>query len=131
MAVSESLDLVLFFLGTLSRLLQILLDSVHACTLSHFSPVQLFVTLWSIAHQAPLSMGCSRQEYWSGLHALLQGIFPTQGSNLHLLHLLHWKTSSNLPLAPPGKPQRAELETTQQPNDSSNSNLLESVLIIN
>ena len=36
---------------------------------------------WTIACQVPLSMGFSRQEYWSGLHALLQGIFPTQGSN--------------------------------------------------
>ena len=34
---------------------------------------------WTVTHQAPLSMGFSRQEYWSGLHALLQGIFPTQG----------------------------------------------------
>ena len=31
------------------------------------SPVPLFATPWSIAHQAPLSMGFSRQEYWSGL----------------------------------------------------------------
>ena len=37
-----------------------------------------------------------------GCHALLQGIFPTQGSNLHLLCLLHWQESS-LPLVPPGK----------------------------
>ena len=35
--------------------------------LSHFSRVQLFVTLWTVAHQAPLSMGFSRQGYWSGL----------------------------------------------------------------
>ena len=35
--------------------------------LSHFSHVQLFVTLWTVAHQAPLPMGFSRQEYWSGL----------------------------------------------------------------
>ena len=35
--------------------------------LSHFSHVRLFVTLWTVAHQAPLSMGFSRQEYWSGL----------------------------------------------------------------
>ena len=28
---------------------------------------QLFVTLWTVAHQAPLSMGFSRQEFWSGL----------------------------------------------------------------
>ena len=42
-----------------------------------------FATLWTVAHQAPLSMGFSRQEYCCGCHALLQGIFPTQGSNLH------------------------------------------------
>ena len=57
-----------------------------AWVLSHFSRVLLFVTLWTVACQAPLSMGFSRQEYWNGL---LQGIFPTQGSNLHLLCLLH------------------------------------------
>ena len=38
-----------------------------------------------------------------GFHALLQGIFPTQGSNQHLFYLLHWQAGS-LPLAPPGKP---------------------------
>ena len=47
-----------------------------------------------IAHQAPLSMGFSRQEYWSGLLFPLQGIFLTQGSNLCLLHLLHWQVNS-------------------------------------
>ena len=35
--------------------------------LSHLSHVQLFVTLWTVACQTPLSMGYSRQEYWSGL----------------------------------------------------------------
>ena len=35
--------------------------------LSHFSRVWLFVTLWTTAHQAPLSLRFSRQEYWSGL----------------------------------------------------------------
>ena len=40
---------------------------MHACMLSHSSRVQLFATLWTVAHQAPLSMGFSRQEYWSGL----------------------------------------------------------------
>ena len=38
-----------------------------------------------------------------GCHALFQGIFPTQGSNLHLFCLLHWQAGS-LPLMPPGKP---------------------------
>ena len=35
--------------------------------LSHFSRVRLSVALWTVAHQPPLSMGFSRQEYWSGL----------------------------------------------------------------
>ena len=37
------------------------------CVLSHFSCFRLFVTRWTVAHQAPLSMRFSRQEYWSGL----------------------------------------------------------------
>ena len=37
------------------------------CMLSHSGHVQLFVTLWIVARQAPLSMGFSRQAYWSGL----------------------------------------------------------------
>ena len=37
------------------------------CAPSHFSHVWLFVTPWTVAHQAPLSKGFSRQEYWSGL----------------------------------------------------------------
>ena len=37
------------------------------CVLSHFSHFQLFANLWTVAHQAPLSMGFSRQENWSGL----------------------------------------------------------------
>ena len=39
----------------------------------HFSRVQLFVTLWTIAHQAPQSMGFPKQEYWSGLPFLPPG----------------------------------------------------------
>ena len=56
-----------------------------------------------IACQAPLPMGFPRQESWSGVHFLLWGIFPTQGLNLHLLHLLYWQADS-YPLAPPVKP---------------------------
>ena len=39
----------------------------RVCMLGRFSWVWLFVTVWTVAHQAPLSMGISRQEYWSGL----------------------------------------------------------------
>ena len=47
--------------------------------LSCFSCVQLFVTLWTIARQAPLCMGFSRQEYWSGLPCLPPGDLPNPG----------------------------------------------------
>ena len=40
---------------------------MHARVLNSFSHVQLCVTLWTVACQAPMSMGFSRQEYWSGL----------------------------------------------------------------
>ena len=46
------------------------------------SCVQPFVTLWTVAHQAPLSMGFSRQEYWSGLPFPPPGVLLTQGLNL-------------------------------------------------
>ena len=43
------------------------------------------VILWTVACQFPLSMGFSGKSTGVGCHALLQGIFPTQGSNLRLL----------------------------------------------
>ena len=43
------------------------LEDTHMCMLSYFSCVQLFVTPWIVANQAPLSVGFSRQEYWGGL----------------------------------------------------------------
>ena len=47
--------------------------------LSHSSCVALFVTLWTVAHQAPLSIGFSRQEYWSGLPCHSPGDLPSPG----------------------------------------------------
>ena len=41
--------------------------------LSCFIHIQLFATLWTVAHWAPLSLGFSRQEYWSGLPCLSPG----------------------------------------------------------
>ena len=51
----------------------------HAYELSRFSRVRLFVTLWTKAHQAPLSMGLSRQEYWNGLSCPPPGDLPDPG----------------------------------------------------
>ena len=47
--------------------------------LSHFSRIQLFATLWTVAHQVPLSMGFSRQEYWDGLPYHPPGDLPKPG----------------------------------------------------
>ena len=50
-----------------------------ACVLSHFSRVWFYVTPWTVALRAPLSMGFSRQEYWSGLPYPLSGDLPNPG----------------------------------------------------
>ena len=49
------------------------------CMLSHFSHVRLWATLCTAACQAPLSMGFSKQEYWSGLPCPLPGDLPDPG----------------------------------------------------
>ena len=80
------------------------LDNVR-CALS-LSCVRLFVSLWTVAQTAPLSMGFSRQEYWNGLPCppagdlLDPGIEPVSP----MRRPLHWQVGS-LPLAPPGKPK--------------------------
>ena len=71
---------------------------MYVCMLSH---VWLFVTLWTVAHQAPLSMGFFRQEYWSELPFLSPGDLLNPGFDTHLLHFLHWQADS-LPLCHPG-----------------------------
>ena len=52
---------------------------IFACTLSRFSHVQLFAMLWTVACQAPLSMGFFWQEYWSGLPCLPPGDLSDPG----------------------------------------------------
>ena len=54
-------------------------DSMQACMLGIFSRVQFFVTLWTVAHQAPLSRGFPRQEYWSELPLPSPGYLPDPG----------------------------------------------------
>ena len=76
---------------------------VSVCVLSHFNFVQLFMTLWIAAHQDPLSMGFSKQEYWSGLPFPSPGDLPDPGIEPESLEsLLYWQAGS-LPLALCGK----------------------------
>ena len=58
---------------------------MRAYVVSRFSHVQLFVTPWTVARQAPLSMGFSRQEYWSGLPCPLQDTAVGLSISDHLL----------------------------------------------
>ena len=67
------------------------------------SCVRLFETPRTAGRQASLSMGCLGKNTGVGCHVLLQGIFPTQGLNSHLLRPLHWQMDSLL-LMPAGKP---------------------------
>ena len=67
-----------------------LMRHVHACQVVSVMSDSLRC-YWPVALQAPLSVGFSRQECWSGLTYLLQGIFPAQGWNQCLLSLLHWQ----------------------------------------
>ena len=55
---------------------------MHCAVLSCFSPVPLFATSWTVVHQAPLSMGLSRQEYWTGLPFPPPGDLPDSGTEL-------------------------------------------------
>ena len=57
----------------------LVLPCVCVCLLSRCSRVRLVVTPWTVAHQAPLSMGFSRQEYWSGLPCPPPGDLPAPG----------------------------------------------------
>ena len=59
------------------------------------------MTAWTVAHQAPLSMGISRQEYWSGLPCPPPVDLPDPGIEPNLLCLLNWQVDS-LPLVPHG-----------------------------
>ena len=68
--------------------------------LSHFSRVQHFAALWAVALQAPLSVGFSRQEYWTGLPCPLPGDLSDPGVEpTCVMSNLDWQAGS-VPIAP-------------------------------
>ena len=74
---------------------------VCVCVLSH---IQLFVTLWTVADQAPLSVGFSRQESWSGLTFPSPGDLPDPGTKPK--YLMSPALAGGLfTKVPPGKPR--------------------------
>ena len=81
--------------------------------LSRFSRVHLYATLWIVAHQASLSMGFSRQEYWSGLPFPSPGNLPNPGIEPASLITPCWKAGSLL-LAPPGNLDEGNIRVTKK-----------------
>ena len=84
---------------------QAFLLSMQACTLNHFSGVQLFATLWIVACQTPLFMGFSRQEYWSGWPFPSPRDLPNQGFEPGSPA----RQADSLPSEPPGKPSKLDI----------------------
>ena len=80
--------------------------SLLACMLSCFSHVRLSVILWTVAHQAPLTMRFSRHGYWNGLPCPPHGDLPVPGIKPVSLVSLALQAGS-LPVVPPGKPNNA------------------------
>ena len=73
----------------------LILNGVVLILVQSRSHIQLFETPWTVTHQAPLSMGFPGKNTGMGCHFLFQRIFPTQGLNPRLLHLLHWEVDSS------------------------------------
>ena len=62
-------------------------NSLHVWVLSCFSHAQLFVTPWTVAHQAPLSVGFSRQEYWRRVAISFSGDLPDLRDQTHISYV--------------------------------------------
>ena len=95
--------------------------SKSACVLSRFCHVQLFVTLWTRACQDPGLWDSPVRNTGVGCHALLQGIFLTQGPNPHRFRLMHWQAGF-LPRAASGSPWSKSI-SFQRKNSFRNQNI--------
>ena len=76
------------------------------------SCVRLFVTPWTVAYKAPLSMGFSRQRYWSGLPFPSPADLPNPGIKPGSPTL----QADTLPSEPPGKPQSGRIYLYSESN---------------
>ena len=81
----------------------------NACMLSRFSCICFFATPWTVTCQAPLSMGFSRQEYWSGLPFPTPGDLPNPG-----IKAVSLKSPALETLPPPGKPHHSPVSSVTQ-----------------
>ena len=100
----KPLRLQSFFVTAASTILTNIYSLYRTCVQS-LSCVQLFVTLWTIAHKVPLSMGFSQQEYWSGLS------FPPLGNmpNPEIEPTSFALAAGFFTTDPPGKPEKKHI----------------------
>ena len=84
------------------------------CVLRRFSHVQLFLTLRTVACLAPLSVGFSKQEYWSGLPCHLPGDLPDPAIEPASLMSLALKYREPLQLAPDPAARKGRAKTWTQ-----------------
>ena len=84
---------------------------MHAFMLSQ---AQLFATPLTVAHQVPLFMGFSRQEYWNGLIFIPPGDLPNPGIEPTSPLFPAW-TSRFLTTEPPGKPKATTIQILKNP----------------
>ena len=89
--------------------------------LSFFSHVRLFATLWTVAWQASLSIGLSRQEYWSGLLFPPPGDLPDPG----IKPMSPALQADSFPAEPPGKPFDPVTRSFSRPKDRETINKLQ------
>ena len=94
---------------TCALILSFSYSSIHSARTRARLVVSNFVSLWTVAHQAPLSMGFFRKEYWSGLPFLPQGDLPDPGIELVSLVSPGLAGGFFAP-EPPGKPQHVHVE---------------------
>ena len=87
---------------------KLFLATVCGCVLSHFSRARLFVTLWTVAHQIPLSMRFSGPEFWSGLPCPPPGGLPSLGTEPSS-HVSPALAGMLFTTEPPGKPRHTLL----------------------
>ena len=100
-------------MACLASLCRLIRSSHPTCRLDAHMPVKSLQScltrcdpkLWTVAHQAPLSMAFSRQEYWNGLLCPPPGKSSELRDQIHISYIyLHWDVGLFLSLVPPGKP---------------------------
>ena len=99
MIMMISLVTTCHFIGQFNQTLKKERNSTQLLEIWRYYSYQVLNFMDYTAHEAPLSMAFSAKNTGIGCHFLYQGIFLTQGSNLHLLRLLHWQQDS-LPFEP-------------------------------